>query len=754
MAKLLLTYEAPSSGEGTVEIEVTKPTTLVAPAQVWVKAINHDGLAEFEESGTDYDASFHEYYHEWTINGEPLADWTKPENLIAEHNNPNKAFGRKVSFLLSDAGSYVIDLVVTDKDGNTATASTSTLTVVTPESHFPESRRIYVDSSDTHTGVPSASVKVATLNELYSALGSIGTGNMWVLFRRGDEWDFADYANAGGNGQYGAMIINFNRPDVMFSGYGEGDNPKFYPSDLLNRNDKALFYIKEITGSNFFTATGLDFVGEFDPTIERGDFANDGCFSLYEADADWVTFHDIRVDGLSKGFYIDRDPGKSDAQRISISDCLITNYFDYGIFGGNQTQYLSFSGNRIMRDPEALQGYPSSFTNYHSGIRIPSCAMAYIAGNDMFNVGGWSPTGPSGIDQPCIRLCVSAYAGDYATVERNCLEGGYEVIQLMHKAGAGKCAPGNFVIERNLIAATAYTGNAPIGLERSGTTIRTNLFVHPNGQRWFSSADYTSIQATEATIGPGEGPGFDNEPENFTDPIVIYSNTFLNLLNSTNDGSGTFRHWYDRHGVYENETVENNVIHAPNIDTPQTSFAPINTTGSISGLALRYLGWRPNFAPVKDFSISETINGASFTVPYASLTQRMEDQTTLGDNTTNRAYWEAIEATDTLHQINVGKKYFADKGHFTVDFDDTGAVITNASGETWSATSEVQIHLDRTSLIPARYAASASPTSVPLPRPTSGSSAIGGAIAGRVSPKDFLLASRGESPSQGALEPA
>ena len=156
MANFVLTYAAAG---GSVGIEIEKPSSLVAPAQVWLRAMDYDGLAPFEESGTVYDGAHHEYYHEWTINGEPLPAWSKPQNLLAEHNNPNKAYGREVAFVLPEPGQYVIDLVVTDRLGNQATASTGTLIVFDPESYFPPADRIYVDTTGIYSGVPAASGK-------------------------------------------------------------------------------------------------------------------------------------------------------------------------------------------------------------------------------------------------------------------------------------------------------------------------------------------------------------------------------------------------------------------------------------------------------------------------------------------------------------------------------------------------------------------------------------------------------------------
>ena len=154
MANFVYTYSAPG---GTVSITATQPTAMVAPAQVWLEATDHDGLASFEDSGSVYDGAAHEYYHEWTINGSPLSDWAKPANLLAEHNNPNKAFGKKVAFVLPTAAD-----------------------------------RIYVDNTGVYTDVPAASGKVSDLDELLTEMATRTTNPTWVRFKRGQEFSLDD----------------------------------------------------------------------------------------------------------------------------------------------------------------------------------------------------------------------------------------------------------------------------------------------------------------------------------------------------------------------------------------------------------------------------------------------------------------------------------------------------------------------------------------------------------------------------------
>ncbi|MEC7257744.1 MAG: hypothetical protein VXW58_07975, partial [Pseudomonadota bacterium] len=269
MAKFVLTY---GTQGGTVGIEVFKPSSLVAPAQIWLEAVDHAGLAAFEENGSVYNGAHHEYYHEWTINGEPLSEWGKPTNLLAAHNNPNKAFGRKVSFCLPDPGSYVIDLVVTDRMGNTAVASTGTVIVFDPESYFPPADRIYVDPDGDFTGVPAASERVVSLEDLRVTMGSRTVNPTWVLLRRGKEHPLegVDALNSNDNFKGSLYFDQFNEVKLI-SGYGSGANPVVTPDSRADRSpNNSMFKLLHPKTGDWRTVSGIDFRGERSAATEHG----------------------------------------------------------------------------------------------------------------------------------------------------------------------------------------------------------------------------------------------------------------------------------------------------------------------------------------------------------------------------------------------------------------------------------------------------------------------------------------------------
>ena len=136
------------------------------------------------------------------------------------------------------------------------------------------------------------------------------------------------------------------------------------------------------------------------------------------------------------------------------------------------------------------------------------------------------------------------------------------------------------------------------------------------------------------------------------------------------------------------------------------------------------------------------------TIPYSEFHQTLVGGEVLGDNTTDQAYWLANAGPN--HTLGKGPNYCAEFGHFTVSFDKTGVTITNTCGFAWKG-GKIVVNLDRLSALPERDSAKASPATVPIPRPASGSSAYQTATSGLVAPTDFLLEDRDSRPSKGAV---
>jgi hypothetical protein len=743
MANFVLTYTAAGASVG---IEIEKPSSLVAPAQVWLRAVDHDGLAAFEESGTVYDGAHHEYYHEWTINGEPLPAWSKPQNLLAEHNNPNKAFGREVAFVLPEPGHYVIDLVVTDRLGNQATASTGTVIVFDPESYFPPADRIYVDNTGVYADVPAASGKVQTLEQLNTAMASRTTNPTWVLLKRGQEHSL-EGVNPGGNGNSIGVLSFRDTTEVrMISAYGTGAKPVVTPNRRADRNfTRNMFEVYQPKSDNWRTITGIDFRGDYNPETERGHcgYAAGFRYEPWDIAGGFALVHDVEVSGVDKGF-APSGTSNGGSHRQLIADCAVDGWRDFASFGGNPGAHIGFVGNRFRQLPNVPNfGSKDDVRNTHGPIRVSDCAYVYASQMDLFSRNHWD-----GNDQACLRLFTRPEAVQAATVERCTMEGGWEVIHCRKSEGP-TIRPANILLEKLFLVSSTYT-NVFLNCQRSGVTLRDSVMIRTNVPVFTSS-------------GPGDAVSFnavDNgaEADAYNNPVAVYGNTYVNLLDAANEHSQDKAFASFEAPAFNNTIDENNVHHKPTGTHTHVEFAPIDLSTAVSGFDRRYLGLRYNFDTYTKTLTEDIPEGGTFSWPYADTGDGLFEGTP-STGPTDQAYWQALIGTDDLHQVNVmgagPRRYHAEQGHIGVSFADaTNIVITNNTGETWLTGKPIILWLDRSSLMPEIDSTYATPETVPLPRPQTGSAAIGAATAGRVSPTDFLLTDRGTTPSKGALEPS
>lgn len=761
MAKFVFTYTAPGSAT-SAEIVVKKPSTSVAPYHVWVEATNHSGFADFEETGADYDGAHHEYHHEWTINGQPLAAWSKPQNLIAQHNNPNKRFGKQTAFLFPVAGSYTLDLVITDRLGNSFVGFTETFVVSDPESVFADADRIYVDPTGDWTGLPAASAKYTSLADLAVDMDTFNSATpKWLCLRRGQVHPLVGVNPLSNKNGRDKLYFGDTNNICYVSGYGPGARPVITPGTDVTRDQRnSMFEYIEPKDVEWRVFTGIAFDGGYNPETWLGkgnsSSAIGNVFYRHAGPFGCCLIHDCFIEGANQGTSLSiGEANYNDGFHFMVADCEVAGWRDYGHFGSPSNARVFFAGNYYHQLPEtATFGDKNGISNAHGPVRIPRGLFAGFSMNDVFSRGGWD-----GEDQACLRLFPDSFANQVGYVDRNTLMGGWEIIH-MRRSSHGASVPHNVVIERNLTIGTGTTA-FHIYTTRSGLTVRDNLMVDLNNLRetvnWGSCAILLTEDESEANIIPG----------NEADPIVFHGNTYLVLMDGSNDQTNRPFNLFDNVGGYfQNIVNENNIVHKPAGDITHTDFAPIDVATLIGGVAVEYLGVQKMFAPL-DFNLtSDVANGDPLPIPYADLTEGL----TIGNGgiepgvTTDQAYWQLHEGTDTDHQIYLTRDeapdgehkhlIFAERGHFSVSFDEAQATITNTSGLDWQTGKRIVIQLDRSSRKPAMNTAYAISSGVPLPRPQTGSAAIGAATSGRVSPKDFLLADRGETPSQGALEPA
>lgn len=759
------TVDAGTVDAGTVDddltIEVAHANTLVAPALVWLRATGHAGLASFAHSGPIYDGAHHEYHHEWVIDGEPLPPWTKVENLPAPMNNPNRAYGREVAFVLSTAGSYTVSLTVRDRLGNIARARTGTLTVMSPEDYYAEDERIYVDPEGLWEGVPNRATKVRTVGEAELACPTVASGSKppWVLLRGGVRHDL-DLA-ADPVGRRGSWFIQSSATVGYVSSYGTG-RARLVPSTAAGLNhSRAMIevWMKALAEGEHLTITGIDFEGNYDPTTERGAGGNDHCIALVNSSIQgaFVTVYDVDAYNVNQ-FFRGGATGTATTSHHAVVNCDLPNgwrtHASFNGFGdpGVAVGKVAFLGNRFRQHPDALHGgdREDGLVNTHGPITISRAEYAYLAQNDIFSRTGWYPArrDRGREDQPCLHLFTAPADGMAAHVERNVFEGGSQTVRA-RDPNLEVRGPANVVFENNILVASAKNFGPQLQVAYAGWTVRNNLVLYPDTPRHGPNWGRSSL---ELLVAAGQ------TEESLGSPFVVYNNTVLNLVSAAND-RGRAVAFSEFSPEFLRVVEVNNIHHVPDGTTAVTGQAPIDLTTTLAGFRPRFRGTRYGYDLIHFTPSADVGPGESFLVPYSATHRRLQDGTYVdGDMTpTDQDYWLDIAATDTRHalyQSATSQRLWAELGDIEVQFTAAGIEVRNMTSDVVLAGGEeIRLHLDRTSRIPPMDTSFASPPTVPVPVPAPGSPAYRGATGGDVALDDLYRLLRTAPASMGAVEP-
>lgn len=709
-----------SWGEGTahvgsLNILTTASAALVAPAGIWLEATD---IAGFDVPGgpgpgETYDPSFHDITFIWTVNGAPLAPYQAPENMVNSWNDPNTAYGKKVAFHFPDPGTYTITLWAVDRSGNTGQAST-TIAVANADSLYPGAQTVCFSNApgESWADEKPGCQRVTSFAALQTAVNNAG-GPLRILFKRGQSILRPDATRIRmtSNGQWLNHI----------GAWGSGDKPILHC--LKNWQ---LFEYKNNHPVTHFTCEMIDFRGDWDAASETG-VPDRSPFIFLQGTTDChFTISHCSFDGLDAVWFGTGDTNST----MVVADCVATNWRDYGSFiHGSPNQKFAMIGSRFQQNVDALNGSPppwakNGFYNDHGPLRFSSLGDCYLACSDFFSRNGWSPLGPDKADQACIRVN-SGGGADPATciIERCVCEGGYQVVTMEGADSSRVEHPGNYLIDRALLIASGKTFKSFVTVEYGGTTIRNCVGVMPDTPAAQSNGWKGAIKLEAQSPAPG----------NLDSPIRVYGNTFVNLRDTDSDPGDP---WpvITQTAAFTDVTFENNIVHAPNIDTP-VSGGPISLSADIPGVTRRYKGVLYNEFGQEDGTLGTAVaDGADFTVDYP-----------LG---TDQSYWQAIESIDTRHKLTAGGSiHHAQLGDFSVTFQSNNIRVTNASGNDWNAGSSFSLKLDRTSQMSAIPSTYESLGPVPLPRPTS---SVGSGL-GLIPHDDFEGQERGPN-SAGALE--
>ena len=702
---------------GSVQIDVIAPETVTAPAGIFLEATNIADFAVPEDTVPgNYDPSYHELHFTWRVDGSPLAQFTAPQNMLDSWNDPNIAYGKKVAFHFPDPGTYRVDLEVRDSNGTRGFAS-ETITVIHADDAYPGNRTVCFSnaSSETWAGETPGCLRATSFAQLQSAVNN-ATSPLRILFKRGQTVP---------SGQMTGLLANnsgewLNHVDA----WGTGAKPVIE----CPLNTTAFRVLGPSSPVTQFTCANIDFRGEWDAQTQTGKQGSspfsfntnpqDCFYTISQCD-----FTGLRSVGLSTN--------SSRMNSVVVADCVMTNWQDYGIYIANGAGNFACIGSRLTQNVDAGNGHSFGknwMFNQHGPLRVADSGLIYVTISDFFSRDGWSSLPPDQADQPCMRLNQNGVAAVKTNINRVVCEGGGNQIALSGQDSGTQENPGNHLIDKALLISSTKTWESFILAEFGGTTVRNVIGLQLDAPDYHTGNGWQGAVKLRTQV---PGPG------NLDRPMQVYGNTWINLRSAANDPGDSWVSVNDTSGFF-NVTDENNILYAPNLDTPVNSSLPLGLSQAISDVVPRYKGvqYYPD-AWTAAASGGNVPNGGSVSFTYPAGT--------------NQAYWQSRPGTDTLDVFRDGNaiggnNYYAEDGTISVAFTGSAIVVTNTSGATWTRTAK-QLKLDFKSALPTitdQYDQSSLP--VPLPRPTT---AIGSGLG--LLPYDDFEAIERTGTTSGAL---
>lgn len=676
---------------------------LVAPFGAWFTASSIDGFVGFnggpmvEPPGDDnvYDPTQHEIFWSWDF-GDPNYKSLKAPNIPTKLNDRNTASCKRPAHVYDHGGSYTVRCFAFDSAGNWATATYlfgaggQAPAIADPDTYFQGNKTCYFSPEgvfpDPLPQGAGTATTVDVVNRYRQSRATAGDHLVRIRLRRGET-----YTNL--------AEMDVRNVRGYFDAYGDASDP--LPKHIRSDGQSGPFGARD---GDYLVVVNQDFTTFYDAATETG--RRGGFFTPLGAYVDRMLIHRVRVSGLGS-FYL----GANSGQRI-LSDLEITNWQDYGIYGGDVTPLsLALIGCDIHQNPRALSGTDhgtansnfANLTNRHGPIRHGQVRNHYVACSSFFSRNGWSLSygGGSGSTVPPTAPQAAYRFGDsgatphrtHVAFEKNSFEGGdgqLVFVDLSNSATADYVS--NVVVDRSLFVASGQTTIILSGKSR-GATIRNNFFLVPALSRVTSG----ETRMSRAITWDFSGPDLSDVGRN---GAYVYNNTFYFLPKADQMGGGErIIAMVDTRHL--SQVIENNLVAAPNTTAPQPGPVPL-TTSPIVGFTPRMLGYRWNFPPIGHWSMgaaitaesvrelspggtTEVATGEWIALPYPNYTGKC--QNVLGQVTRSM-----VDSQSLYHQISVhdyGVKASAPAsaggdGLVTFDFTDAAIRIQNNSGTPWT----------------------------------------------------------------------
>lgn len=382
-------------------------------------------------------------------------------------NNANRAQGGITGHVFENVGSYTVKCFVYNHDTGAYGYAEQVITVTDADLYYATTDTICLDPSSTFAGVPAGSQQVTSWNAAQTAIETIKAGSR-LLIARGQTLNLDHNSTL-------LSIYNNQR----YGAFGDGAEPIInLPTEGMDNFASAIFYgsagTSRGTGENT-VISDWDIRGNYDAELGIGE-ANNSNFANLDGNSK-VGFHNVKVSGIGKALSLVNVSGLPD--RILISNCQFTNWFDYGILGrGSNTVIV---GSSIKQKATAGSG-KNAKEKFQGRIESNGTQTVYVLAN--LQLHGETDKYLRVFDyEPSARTYRRLFPGDDFTFTEGVDDDGNNTGNATHEADLNSAIDSGHELYYH---SAYYPWHGPIRMENcQGVTIAQNEFLSKNG--WTSS---------------------------------------------------------------------------------------------------------------------------------------------------------------------------------------------------------------------------------------------------------------------------
>ncbi len=546
MSEFKFTGTVGGSGAASATINVVKRSATQVAPDGFIFGVTVSGFDAAGPSGSAvYDNRWHDLYYTWDF-GDAYT-FMAPQNTTAASRNANVAYGPMASHTYRAAGTYTVSVTVHEPASGKSATGTLQVTVGSPDTLFTGGQTLFVSPSSDWTNAPAGAGHYTSFDAAIAAAKGSGTTPKRIMLNRGEAYSMA--------------TVDFGANDAtihIVAGPGNGVKPAVTVASGHG------FQLDGLGASKDFVLQSLQFTGSddsrtSDTTVSPYSF-RDFIRTVGSAAPGLLLLDGVESRQWSHHIHNAAYNGASKPHRHTIlNDSVFENFTAWCVYD-NDKMATALVGCRIMAHVDApVDATPGQGAPYRGGegdLIVQSC--------DWFSRQGWTQHGPNALaSQHCLRFNSAGRVGARLTVHDCTFEGGHGVMAFKISNASDTSNPVNAVVDSNYFLGDYQTYSIFHGT-MSGITIRNNIAVFPastriantNPPRWFLDWSEDNSGGT-----------------NVSEPVKAYNNTVVNL-SSSGDGLGLIRVPPGWAGM----AAENNIIYEPNIGSPVTGDAPLETS--------------------------------------------------------------------------------------------------------------------------------------------------------------------------------